>query len=76
LLVNAHHESIPFTLPSRGEDEKWERLIDTADSGAERATYQGKEQYDIKGRSVVVLRSQRPTGDASSLVASSEAPVR
>jgi glycogen operon protein len=76
LLVNAHHESIPFTLPSRGEDEKWERLIDTGDSAAERATYQGKEQYDIKGRSVVVLRSQRPTGDASSLVASSEAPVR
>jgi glycogen operon protein len=76
MLVNAHHESIPFTLPSRSETEKWERLIDTGDPGAERATYQGKEQYEIKGRSVVVLRSQQPRTDISSLVASSEAQAR
>jgi glycogen operon protein len=76
MLVNAHHEAIPFTLPARSETEKWERLIDTGDPGAERATYQGKKQYEIKGRSVVVLRSQQPRTDVSSLVASSEAQVR
>jgi glycogen operon protein len=73
MLVNAHHESIPFTLPSRGDGERWERLIDTADPDAERAAYQGKERYEIKGRSVVVLRSQQPRTDVSSLVTSSEA---
>lgn len=60
LLVNAHYESIPFTLPSRGEGEQWERVIDTGDPGAERATYQGNDQYEIEGRSRVVLRTEPP----------------
>jgi isoamylase len=72
LLINTHYESIPFTLPSRGEGEKWERLIDTGDPGAERATYQGNNQYEISGRSLVVLRSQQLKADGPTLVASSE----
>ena len=31
LLMNAHYEAIPFTIPTRGEGEPWERLLDTAD---------------------------------------------
>jgi isoamylase len=31
LLANAHHEAIPFILPSRSTEQEWERLIDTAD---------------------------------------------
>ena len=34
LLVNAHHEPIPFTLPSRGEGQQWERVMDTAGPGS------------------------------------------
>ena len=60
LLVNAHHETIPFTLPSRGEEQEWERLIDTADPEAEAIKRKGGEQYEIKGRSMVILRSKTP----------------
>ena len=31
LLMNAHHEAIPFTLPELKEGQQWERLLDTAD---------------------------------------------
>src|SRR6516165_6206902 len=30
LLLNAHHEAIPFTLPATREGQPWERLCDTA----------------------------------------------
>lgn len=76
LLINAHYESIPFTLPSRGEGEEWERLLDTGNPAAEQATYKGNDQYEIKGRSLVVLRSQQLKGNGASLVASSAAQAR
>jgi glycogen operon protein len=60
LLVNAHYEAIPFTLPSRDEEPEWERLIDTADPEAEAMKRKGGEQYEIKGRSMVILRSKAP----------------
>lgn len=58
LLVNAHHETIPFTLPARDGESGWERLIDTSMAGSESVEYPGGKQYDLKGRSMVVLRSR------------------
>jgi len=60
LLVNAHHEPIPFTLPLRGAEQEWERLIDTADPEAKSIKRKGGEQYEIQGRSMVILRSKPP----------------
>ena len=60
LLVNAHHEPIPFTLPSGGEGQEWERLIDTADPKVEAIKQKVAEQYEIQGRSMVILRSKPP----------------
>ena len=34
LLMNAHHEAIPFTLPPLKEAQQWERLLDTAEGSA------------------------------------------
>ena len=31
LLLNAHHEPLPFTLPETKPEHHWERLLDTAD---------------------------------------------
>ena len=67
LLANAHHEAIPFTLPSRGEEQEWERLIDTADPLAERASYKGHTCYDLKGRSISVFRSESPRMEKSEM---------
>ena len=58
LLVNAHHETVPFTLPSRDGGSGWERLIDTVESVNEPIIFPGGKQYDLKGRSMVVLRSR------------------
>lgn len=60
LLINAHYESIPFTIPSRSDGEEWERLLDTADPAGKPNTYRGNDTYDLKGRSMVVLRSESP----------------
>jgi isoamylase len=60
LLVNAHHEPIPFTLPSGGEGQEWERLIDTADPDVEAIKQKVAEQYEIQGHSMVILRSKPP----------------
>lgn len=60
LLVNAHYEPISFALPSRGEGQEWERLSDTADPEAETIERKGGDRYELKGRSMVILRSKLP----------------
>ena len=76
LLVNAHHEPIPFTLPSRGEGQEWERLIDTADPEVEAIKRKVGEQYEIKGRSIVILRSKPPQFAELPVLTPSEARAR
>jgi glycogen operon protein len=60
LLVNAHHQPIPFTMPSCGEVQEWERLIDSADPESATVKRKNGEQYEIAGRSMVILRSKLP----------------
>ena len=60
LLINAHYEALPFMLPSRSEQQEWELLIDTAEPQAASTTHKGHTFYDLKGRSMVVLRSEPP----------------
>src|SRR5207244_6008223 len=60
LLLNAHHEAIPFTLPPTKPEHTWERLADTAEPDAGPALLAGGQQYPLQGRSVVVLRTRLP----------------
>jgi glycogen operon protein len=59
LLLNAHHEAIPFTLPLHKEGQTWELLLDTAAMPAEPKFLQGRERYDLQGRSMAVLRTKQ-----------------
>jgi glycogen operon protein len=59
LLLNAHHEAIPFTLPTMREGELWERLLDTADPQGMPLTCAGGQQYQLQGRAMAVLRIRR-----------------
>src|SRR5262249_24211322 len=34
ILLNAHHEPVPFTFPKHQPERHWERIIDTADPAA------------------------------------------
>jgi isoamylase len=56
LLLNAHHEPIPFVLPGIGTDPAWEVLIDTARvEEGKRPAYQPEQSYPLEGRSLVLL---------------------
>ena len=57
LLLNAHHEPIPFMLPATRPVHHWERLLNTADPPSETKPLCGGEQYLLKDRSVVVMRT-------------------
>ncbi len=57
LLMNAHHEPIPFTLPApRPQAQRWERLVDTAAPQAASQMFNGGVAYPLQGRALAVLR--------------------
>jgi glycogen operon protein len=58
LLMNAHHELIPFKLPTHKEGQQWERILDTADPQGRPLLWPEGEPYELQGRSMAVLRTQ------------------
>jgi glycogen operon protein len=64
LLLNAHHDAIPFLLPG-AEAVRWEGLIDTACEGGVplRGAMSAGADYALQGRSLVLL-SYRQAGAA------------
>jgi isoamylase len=58
LLLNAHHEPIPFTLPLTKGDQRWEQILDTAEDSSTPTVFQGQEKYPLKDRSLAILRTQ------------------
>jgi glycogen operon protein len=61
LLLNAHHEPIPFVLPAAREGHHWEVILDTALSPNQAATAApAPAKYPLQGRSLVVLRTRGP----------------
>ena len=61
VLLNAHHEPIPFALPPFNGATRWNAVIDTQhDSGlAPNAQYGAGEHYPLQGRSVALLMQFR-----------------
>ncbi|MCE9534615.1 MAG: glycogen debranching enzyme GlgX, partial [Planctomycetes bacterium] len=57
LLLNAHHEAIPFTLPPTKVEHHWECLIETFEPGASVKPLSGGDQFELKGRSLAVFRT-------------------
>jgi glycogen operon protein len=55
LLLNAHHEAIPFALPQTRAEHRWERMLDTAEPGAAPRVQAGGEQYPLGGRSLALF---------------------
>ena len=64
MLLNAHHEPRPFTLPAHKAGVRWQPVLDTAVSpGHEKivALLKGGLQYDLDARSLALLRlHERP----------------
>jgi len=59
LLLNAHHQPIPFQLPTIAGMVRWEVVIDTAYEDGHRHDgrfFYRKDRYPLQGRSLVLLR--------------------
>jgi len=59
MLLNAHHEPRPFTLPAHKRGVRWQPVLETAASHANQrqvTLLKGGFQYDLEARSLAVLR--------------------
>jgi glycogen operon protein len=65
VLLNAHHEPVPFKLPAHEARVRWEGVLDTRDweVAAPHPTFRAGEEYDLEGRSLAVLRLRRTPMD-------------
>jgi glycogen operon protein len=59
LLMNAHWEEIPFTLPETRPEHVWESMIDTRDDDWPLRVCRGGEKYPLFGRTLALLRTTR-----------------
>jgi len=62
LLLNAHHEMIPFVLPDFRNGITWQALVDTtyAQGLAVDGRFPGSTRYDLQGRSLALLMEIHP----------------
>ena len=57
ILLNGHHEAIPFTLPAHKPGQRWERLLDTSIPEEASVTPVAEAApYPVAGRSLAVLK--------------------
>jgi glycogen operon protein len=57
VLLNAHHEPIPFALPPTNPNHHWERLYATAEDPAPPTAHGAGESYPLRDRSVALFRT-------------------
>ncbi|KJS37294.1 MAG: glycogen debranching protein [Rhodospirillaceae bacterium BRH_c57] len=59
LIINAHHEVVPFVLPDVVGGREWRRLVDTAVPDEPEAEFDCGHAYRATGRSLALLELQR-----------------
>jgi glycogen operon protein len=61
ILLNAHHEEVPFSLPTSAAGTAWVRVVDTIEPYVEEHSYPGGAKYRLQGRTLVlfVLRNDQ-----------------
>jgi glycogen operon protein len=60
ILMNAHGDAVPFTLPSFEGGGQWRRLLDTAGPAPCDCIFKAGESYSLEGRSLAVLNAAPP----------------
>jgi len=58
ILLNAHHEDIPFLLPAHDEGDFWRLILDTSET-IKKSTFPMSKRFTLKARSVVLLQLDR-----------------
>lgn len=59
IMLNAHHDLVPFHVPTHGSDESWNAVVDTARDEPTQPRLTHPQSYLLQGRSLAVLRLQR-----------------
>jgi glycogen operon protein len=73
ILLNAHHEKVPFVLPPISRDTSWVRLVDTIEPHVEECRYASSTEYPLEGRTLALFalspdrRQQQRTGDGPTI---------
>ena len=61
VVLNAHDDKVPFTLPDVEEDKhQWLRILDTIEARAGERAFKGGARYPLQGRSVAVFKMSPP----------------
>jgi glycogen operon protein len=60
ILLNAHHEPIPFHVGGRARALAWEVVFDTAVTTGRRRMLSNLAEYPLAERSLVLLRLRHP----------------
>jgi glycogen operon protein len=60
ILLNAHSDDVPFTLPPLDADQQWQRIVDTRDAATPDRPFKPGVRYPLAGRTVAVLRVTPP----------------
>ena len=76
ILMNAHHEAIPFTLPTTRLEHRWECVVDTAVSRKDLVVISGEVPYTLHGRSVVLMKTRLPVEESQSISATQADTLR
>jgi glycogen operon protein len=77
ILLNAHHEEVPFTLPKVDEGKTWMRRIDTIEAMTPEKRFNGGSKYPLQGRTLVLftLHGERRGRRASDIPDVASAPA-
>jgi glycogen operon protein len=73
LLLNAHHEPIPFCLPLTNVDQYWECVVDTADGSKAGRKLNGDDVFQLAARSMAVFRTQTADRASSEFITAAQA---
>ena len=66
VLLNAHHEPLPFTLPAHKRSVRWQMILDTVatkPSKKQSTLLRGGTRFTLHERSLAVLRLQKEAMD-------------
>ena len=70
ILLNAHHEEVPFWLPKVDPGKWWFRVLDTIEAQAPEKRFNGGSRYPLQGRTLALFtlssdrRGRRASDDA------------
>ena len=61
VLLNAHHDALPFMLPAARPEHHWLLLLDTSKPTNEASELRPEGLFELQGRSIAVFRTMAVT---------------